>query len=111
LVLGNKKKDTRFSKDYHQLVADFLDIMPLDPTLELLSKTALLGLIRTFGFPRQITLQVTYRCLAFIRDKGQSRAGYYVHIEKGASLLIAVDSILIADDLKKSPKKSLFMMI
>jgi hypothetical protein len=36
MVLDHKK-DTIFSKDYHQLVSDFLDVMkPLDPTLELL---------------------------------------------------------------------------
>jgi hypothetical protein len=49
LVLDHKKK-IDFQKDYHQLVSDFLDVMKLRPTRIAWSKTALLGLIGTFGF-------------------------------------------------------------
>jgi hypothetical protein len=41
--------------------------------------------------------------LAFIRDKGQSRAGYYVHIEKEPVLSRWI-LYAVADDLKKVQK-------
>jgi hypothetical protein len=75
---------------------------PLDPTLELLEvKTALLGLIGTSGFQRINHLQVTYRSLAFIRNKRTKSCWLLCPYRKGACFIAGGFYAPLADDLKK----------
>ena len=107
----NKKRYEVFKKDYHQLVSDFLDIMkPLDPSLELLEvKNCTFRINRDIRFskdksPYKAHLGVWMSTGA----KGANRAGYYVHIEKGASFIAGGFYSPEAEDLKKVRKEIAF---
>ena len=107
----NKKRYEIFKKDYHQLVSDFLDVMkPLDPSLELLEvKNCTFRINRDIRFskdksPYKAHLGVWMSTGA----KGANRAGYYVHIEKGASFIAGGFYSPEAADLKKVRKEIAF---
>ena len=107
----NKKRYEIFRKDYHQLVSDFLDVMkPLDPSLELLEvKNCTFRINRDIRFskdksPYKAHLGVWMSTGA----KGANRAGYYVHIEKGASFIAGGFYSPEAADLKKVRKEIAF---
>ena len=107
----NKKRYEIFKKDYHQLVSDFLDAMkPLDPSLELLEvKNCTFRINRDIRFskdksPYKAHLGVWMSTGA----KGANRAGYYVHIEKGASFIAGGFYSPEAEDLKKVRKEIAF---
>ena len=107
----NKKRYETFKKDYHQLVSDFLDVMkPLDPSLELLEvKNCTFRINRDIRFskdksPYKAHLGVWMSTGA----KGANRAGYYVHIEKGASFIAGGFYSPEAEDLKKVRKEIAF---
>ncbi|OCB70673.1 TIGR02453 family protein [Flavobacterium piscis] len=107
----NKKRYEIFKKDYHQLVSDFLDVMkPLDPSLELLEvKNCTFRINRDIRFskdksPYKVHLGVWMSTGA----KGANRAGYYVHIEKGASFIAGGFYSPEAEDLKKVRKEIAF---
>lgn len=107
----NKKRYEVFKKDYHQLVSDFLDEMkPLDPSLELLEvKNCTFRINRDIRFskdksPYKAHLGVWMSTGA----KGANRAGYYVHIEKGASFIAGGFYSPEAEDLKKVRKEIAF---
>ena len=107
----NKKRYEVFKKDYHQLVSDFLDSMkPLDPSLELLEiKNCTFRINRDIRFskdksPYKAHLGVWMSTGA----KGANRAGYYVHIEKGASFIAGGFYSPEAEDLKKVRKEIAF---
>jgi len=107
----NKKRYEVFKKDYHQLVSDFLDAMkPLDPSLELLEvKNCTFRINRDIRFskdksPYKAHLGVWMSTGA----KGANRAGYYVHIEKGASFIAGGFYSPEAEDLKKVRKEIAF---
>ncbi|UPZ15950.1 DUF2461 domain-containing protein [Flavobacterium humidisoli] len=107
----SKKRYEIFKKDYHQLVSDFLDIMkPLDPSLELLEvKNCTFRINRDIRFskdksPYKAHLGVWMSAGA----KGANRAGYYVHIEKGASFIAGGFYSPEAEDLKKVRKEIAF---
>ena len=107
----NKKRYEIFKKDYHQLVSDFLDVMkPLDPSLELLEvKNCTFRINRDIRFskdksPYKAHLGVWMSTGA----KGANRAGYYVHIEKGASFIAGGFYSPEAEDLKKVRKEIAF---
>jgi len=107
----NKKRYEIFKKDYHQLVSDFLDVMkPLDPSLELLEiKNCTFRINRDIRFskdksPYKAHLGVWMSAGA----KGANRAGYYVHIEKGASFIAGGFYSPEAEDLKKVRKEIAF---
>jgi uncharacterized protein (TIGR02453 family) len=107
----NKKRYEVFKKDYHQLVSDFLDAMkPLDPSLELLEvKNCTFRINRDIRFskdksPYKAHLGVWMSC----GTKGLNRAGYYVHIEKGASFIAGGFYSPEAEDLKKVRKEIAF---
>lgn len=109
--LENKKRYEAFKKDYHQMVTDFLDAMkPLDPSLEMLEvKNCTFRINRDIRFskdksPYKAHLGVWLSSGA----KGQNRAGYYVHIEKGASFIAGGFYAPEADDLKKVRKEIAF---
>lgn len=107
----NKKRYEIFKKDYHQLVSDFLDAMkPLDPSLELLEiKNCTFRINRDIRFskdksPYKAHLGVWMSTGA----KGANCAGYYVHIEKGASFIAGGFYSPEAEDLKKVRKEIAF---
>lgn len=107
----NKKRYEIFKKDYHQLVSDFLDVMkPLDPSLELLEvKNCTFRINRDIRFskdksPYKAHLGVWMSTGA----KGANRAGYYAHIEKGASFIAGGFYSPEAEDLKKVRKEIAF---
>ncbi|PBJ13756.1 DUF2461 domain-containing protein [Flavobacterium sp. ACN6] len=107
----NKKRYEVFKKDYHQLVSDFLDVMkPLDPALELLEiKNCTFRINRDIRFskdksPYKAHLGVWMSTGA----KGANRAGYYVHIEKGASFIAGGFYSPESEDLKKVRKEIAF---
>jgi uncharacterized protein (TIGR02453 family) len=107
----NKKRYEVFKKDYHQLVSDFLDAMkPLDPSLELLEvKNCTFRINRDIRFskdksPYKAHLGVWMSTGA----KGANRAGYYVHIEKGASFIAGGFYSPDPEDLKKVRKEIAF---
>jgi uncharacterized protein (TIGR02453 family) len=107
----NKKRYEVFKKDYHQLVSAFLDAMkPLDPSLELLEvKNCTFRINRDIRFskdksPYKAHLGVWMSTGA----KGANRAGYYVHIEKGASFIAGGFYSPEAEDLKKVRKEIAF---
>jgi uncharacterized protein (TIGR02453 family) len=107
----NKKRYEIFKKDYHKLVSDFLDVMkPLDPALELLEvKNCTFRINRDIRFskdksPYKAHLGVWMSAGA----KGANRAGYYVHIEKGASFIAGGFYSPEPDDLKKVRKEIAF---
>lgn len=109
--LENKKRYEAFKKDYHQMVADFLDAMkPLDPSLEMLEvKNCTFRINRDIRFskdksPYKAHLGVWLSAGA----KGKNRSGYYVHIEKGASFIAGGFYAPEAEDLKKVRKEIAF---
>lgn len=109
--LENKKRYETFKKDYHQMVADFLDAMkPLDPSLEMLEvKNCVFRINRDIRFskdksPYKAHLGVWLSSGA----KGKNRSGYYVHIEKGASFIAGGFYAPEAEDLKKVRKEIAF---
>ncbi|WP_281231986.1 DUF2461 domain-containing protein [Flavobacterium gelatinilyticum] len=107
----NKKRYEVFKKDYHQLVSDFLDVMkPLDPSLELLEvKNCTFRINRDIRFSKD---KSPYKAHLGIwmsgGTKGLNRAGYYVHIEKGASFIAGGFYSPEAEDLKKVRKEIAF---
>ena len=107
----NKKRYEIFKKDYHQLVSDFLDAMkPLDPSLELLEvKNCTFRINRDIRFSKD---KSPYKAHLGVwlsgGTKGLNRAGYYVHIEKGASFIAGGFYSPESDDLKKVRKEIAF---
>jgi len=106
--LENKKRYEIFKKDYHQLIADFLDVMkPLDSSLEMLE-------------PKKCAFRIN-RDVRFSKDKspykdhigvwlsggvkGKNRSGYYVHISHNSSFIAGGCYCPEAGDLKKIRKE------
>ena len=106
--LDNKKRYEAFKKDYHQLVADFLDAMkPLDSSLEMLEiKNCTFRINRDIRFSKDKSPYKSHLGVWLSGGmKGQNRSGYYVHIEKGASFIAGGLYCPEADDLKKVRKE------
>ncbi|KAF2330173.1 DUF2461 domain-containing protein [Flavobacterium daemonense] len=107
----NKKRYEIFKKDYHQLVSDFLEVMkPLDPSLELLEvKNCTFRINRDIRFSKD---KSPYKAHLGVwisgGTKGLNRAGYYVHIEKGASFIAGGFYSPESEDLKKVRKEIAF---
>jgi uncharacterized protein (TIGR02453 family) len=109
--LENKKRYEIFKKDYHQLVTDFLDAMkPMDPSLELLEvKNCTFRINRDIRFSKDKSPYKAHLGVWLSTGvKGQNRAGYYVHIEKGVSFIAGGFYSPEADDLKKVRKEIAF---
>jgi len=109
--LDNKKRYEVFKKDYHQLVADFLDAMkPLDPSLEMLEvKNCTFRINRDIRFSKDKSPYKGHLGVWLSSGtKGQNRSGYYVHLEKGASFIAGGLYCPEADDLKKVRKEIAF---
>ena len=109
--LDNKKRYEVFKKDYHQLVSDLLDAMkPLDPALELLEvKNCTFRINRDIRFSKDKSPYKAHLGIWMSSAvKGLNRAGYYVHIEKGASFIAGGFYSPEAEDLKKIRKEIAF---
>lgn len=109
--LENKKRYEIVKKDYHKMVSDFLDAMkPLDPALELLEvKNCTFRINRDIRFSKDKTPYKTHIGVWLSSgSKGQNRAGYYVHIEKGSSFIAGGFYAPESEDLKKVRKEIAF---
>lgn len=107
----NKKRYEVFKKDYHQLVADFLDVMkPIDPSLELLEvKNCTFRINRDIRFSKDKSPYKGHLGIWISSgSKGANRAGYYIHIEKDASFIAGGFYSPEMDDLKKLRKEIAF---
>ncbi|WP_035650120.1 DUF2461 domain-containing protein [Flavobacterium sp. ASV13] len=107
----NKKRYEVFKKDYHQLVSDFLDAMkPLDPSLELLEvKNCTFRINRDIRFSKDKSPYKAHLGVWMSSGiRGLNRAGYYVHIEKGASFIAGGFYSPESEDLKKVRKEIAF---
>ncbi|WP_418263763.1 DUF2461 domain-containing protein [Flavobacterium faecale] len=109
--IANKKRYEVFKKDYHQLVSDFLDAMkPLDASLEMLEiKHCTFRINRDIRFSKDKSPYKSHLGVWLSSGtKGNNRAGYYVHIEKGASFIAGGFYAPEAEDLKKVRKEIAF---
>lgn len=109
--LENKKRYEIVKKDYHKMVSDFLDAMkPSDPALELLEvKNCTFRINRDIRFSKDKTPYKTHMGVWLSSgSKGQNRAGYYVHIEKGSSFIAGGFYAPESEDLKKVRKEIAF---
>jgi len=107
----NKKRYDVFKKDYHQLVADFLEVMkPLDPSLEMLEvKNCTFRINRDIRFSKDKSPYKGHLGIWLSPGaKGANRAGYYVHIEKDASFIAGGFYSPEMDDLKKLRREIAF---
>jgi uncharacterized protein (TIGR02453 family) len=106
--LENKKRYEIFKKDYHQLVADFLNIMkPLDPTLEMLEvKNCTFRINRDIRFSKDKSPYKDHIGVWLSSgSKGMNRSGYYVHIARTGSFIAGGLYCPEANDLKKVRKE------
>lgn len=107
----NKKRYDIFKKDYHQLVSDFLDRMkPMDASLELLEvKNCTFRINRDIRFSKDKSPYKAHLGVWLSSGiKGLNRAGYYLHIEKGASFIAGGLYSPESEDLKKIRKEIAF---
>lgn len=106
--LDNKKRYELFKKDYHQLVADFLDVMkPLDASLELLEvKNCTFRINRDIRFSKDKSPYKDHLGVWLSSgSKGNNRAGYYVHIAREGSFVAGGFYCPEAEDLKNVRKE------
>jgi uncharacterized protein (TIGR02453 family) len=88
--LTNKKRYDIFKKDYHQLVADFLEAMkPLDASLEMLEvKNCTFRINRDLRFSKDKSPYKTHLGIWISGGtKNAETSGYYLHIEDGGSFV------------------------
>ena len=107
----NKKRYELFKKEYHQLVASFLDVMkPLDPSLEMLEvKNCTFRINRDIRFSKDKSPYKGHLGVWLSSGaKGANRSGYYVHIEKGASFIAGGFYSPEAEELRKLRKEIAF---
>lgn len=108
---ANKKRYDIFKKDYHQLVASFLDAMkPLDASLEMLEiKNCTFRINRDIRFSKDKSPYKSHIGVWLSSgSKNNNRAGYYVHIERGASFIAGGFYAPESEDLKKVRKEIAF---
>jgi len=106
--LDNKKRYEALKKEYHQLVADFLDVMkPMDASLEMLEvKNCTFRINRDIRFSKDKSPYKAHLGIWLSSGiKGQNRAGYYIHIERGASFIAGGFYSPESEDLKKVRKE------
>lgn len=109
--LANKKRYEAYKKDYHQLIAAFLEIMkPQDATLEMLEiKNCTFRINRDIRFSKDKSPYKTHLGIWMSSNSGGGNApGYYVHIESGKSFLAGGLYAPEAAELKKIRKEIAF---
>lgn len=88
--LANKKRYESYKKEYHQLIADLLEVMkPQDASLEMLEiKNCTFRINRDIRFSKDKSPYKTHMGIWLRSGSLNSEApGYYVHIEKNASFV------------------------
>jgi uncharacterized protein (TIGR02453 family) len=88
--LANKKRYDVYKKEYHQLIADLLQVMkPKDAALEMLEvKNCTFRINRDIRFSKDKSPYKTHMGIWLRSGSVHSEApGYYVHIEKDASFV------------------------
>jgi uncharacterized protein (TIGR02453 family) len=88
--LANKKRYEAYKKDYHELIAAFLDVLkPKDASLKMLEvKNCTFRINRDIRFSKDKSPYKTHMGMWFNTNaSGVNAPGYYVHIEKGASFV------------------------
>lgn len=88
--LANKKRYESYKKEYHQLIADLLEVMkPQDASLEMLEiKNCTFRINRDIRFSKDKSPYKTHMGIWLRSGSLNSEApGYYVHIEKDASFV------------------------
>lgn len=109
--LTNKKRYELFKKDYHQLIADFLEVMrPLDASLEMLEiKNCTFRINRDIRFSKDKSPYKSHLGIWMNTNPGNGNGpGYYIHIEKGASFIAGGFYSPEPADLKKIRKEIAF---
>jgi uncharacterized protein (TIGR02453 family) len=88
--LANKKRYEAYKKEYHQLIADLLEVMkPQDASLEMLEvKNCTFRINRDIRFSKDKSPYKTHMGIWLRSGSMHNEApGYYVHIEKEASFV------------------------
>lgn len=88
--LANKKRYEAYKKEYHQLIAELLEVMkPQDASLEMLEiKNCTFRINRDIRFSKDKSPYKTHMGIWLRSGSLNSEApGYYVHIEKDASFV------------------------
>ncbi len=109
--LDNKKRYETFKKDYHQLVANFLDVLkPLDLSLKSLEvKNCTFRINRDIRFSKDKSPYKDHIGIWFSTgSKGSNRSGYYIHISNTMSFIAGGCYCPEASDLKKIRKEIAF---
>ena len=109
--LANKKRYDQYKKNYHQLIADFLEAMvPIDPSLKHLEvKDCTFRINRDIRFSKDKSPYKDH--LGIWMSTGQKNtnlSGYYIHIAKGKSFIAGGVYGPEAPDLKKIRKEIAF---
>ena len=109
--IANKKRYDFYKENYHNLIASFLETMiPLDDSLKNLTvKNCAFRINRDIRFSKDKTPYKTHLGIWMSAgNKNTNLAGYYIHIEPGASFLAAGVYWPEATDLKKIRKEIAF---
>lgn len=109
--LANKKRYEDYKKDYHQLIAAFLEVMkPKDASLELLEiKNCTFRINRDIRFSKDKSPYKSHMGIWMnTNSSGVNAPGYYIHIEKGKSFVAGGLYSPEASDLKKIRKEIAF---
>ena len=109
--LANKKRYEVYKKEYYALVPQFLEILKKhDPTMEMLEvKDCVFRINRDIRFSKDKSPYKTNMAFWFSPGrKNANRAGYYVHVEPGASFVAGGFYQPDADELKKIRKEIAF---
>lgn len=102
--IENKKRYENYKREYHQLVADFLDAMkPLDASLEMLEvKNCTFRINRDVRFSKDKSPYKTHLGLWMSSgSKIHNRSGYYIHIDSDGCFFGGGLYVPEAPDLKK----------
>jgi uncharacterized protein (TIGR02453 family) len=109
--LANKKRYEEYKKEYHQLIAAFLDAMkPQDASLEMLEvKNCTFRINRDIRFSKDKSPYKSHMGIWMnTNPSGVNAPGYYIHIEKGASFVAGGMYSPEAAELKKIRKEIAF---
>ena len=109
--LANKKRYDEYKKEYHGLIAEFLDAMkPKDAALKMLEvKNCTFRINRDIRFSKDKSPYKTHMGIWFNTNQGVGNGpGYYIHIEKDASFAAGGFWMPEVSELKKIRKEIAF---
>jgi uncharacterized protein (TIGR02453 family) len=105
---ANKVRYEAYKKDYHQLIAEFLEAMkPLDPALKMLEvKNCTFRINRDIRFSKDKSPYKSHMGIWMnTNPSGVNAPGYYIHLEKGKSFFAGGFYSPEAPELKKIRKE------